>query len=277
MTKAKRDRVSAGGDRQLIDEALDGRRVRHPAKTAQAARAKWRRFDPVRRDSVMGERVIRNRIPVTTDAPHGRLWPWWINELARKESAWLATRSGAMRWRPDVVVPGDDLTRGTEAAAHTREHGWPLGLPGELFSAAPLDANRTSDRLREEGRIGADVVGAVVTVASRSLSVDDADVPDIESKQGRKRRPKRKHVLRARIDGRAIWPDIRNRARRSHRRMRLRGERIRRFQSPRRPPECPVDVSHAGRIDRLLRHLQHERVMPPLIGQGGRRRPGHAQ
>ena len=52
-----------------------------------------------------------------------------------------------------------------------------------------------SDRLREEGGIGADVVGAVVAVASRSLSVDDADVPDVEAKQGRKRRPKRKHVL----------------------------------------------------------------------------------
>ena len=55
------------------------------------------------------------------------------------------------------------------------------------------------------------------------------------------------------------------------------GERIRRFQSPRSPPERPVDVSHAGRVHRLLRHLRHERVKLPLIGQGGRRRPGHAQ
>ena len=100
-----------------------------------------------------------------------------------------------MRWRPDVVVPGDDLTRGIEASAHAREHGWPLGLPGELVSAAPLDANRMSDRLREEGRVGADVVGAVVAVAARSLSVDDPDLPDVQSKQWRKRRPKRKHVL----------------------------------------------------------------------------------
>jgi hypothetical protein len=78
-----------------------------------------------------------------------------------------------------------------------------------------------SDRLREEGGIGADVVGAVVAVASRSFSVNDADVPDVQPKQWRKRRPKGKHVLRARVDGRAIWPDIRDRARWSHRRMRL--------------------------------------------------------
>lgn len=100
-----------------------------------------------------------------------------------------------MRWRPDVVVPGDDVTRGTEPTAHAREHGWPLGLPGELVSAAPLDANRTSDRLREEGGIGADVVGAVVAIASRSLAVDDADLPDVQAKEWCKRRPKRKHVL----------------------------------------------------------------------------------
>src|SRR3954469_8694996 len=115
MTKAKRDRVSAGGGRQLVEEALDRRRVRHPTKTAQTARAEWRRFDPVRRGPVMGERVIRNRIPVTTDQPHGRRWPWWIDELGRKEPAWLTPRTGAMRWRPDVVVPGDDVTRGAEA------------------------------------------------------------------------------------------------------------------------------------------------------------------
>src|SRR3954469_8977778 len=126
VAKAKRDRVSTGSGRQLIDEALDGRRVRHPAKAAQTARAEWRRFDPVRSDSVMGKRVIRNRIPVATDQPNGRLRPRWIDELACEESAWITTRSSAMRWRPDVVVPGDDLTCGTEAATHVREHGWPL-------------------------------------------------------------------------------------------------------------------------------------------------------
>ena len=44
-----------------------------------------------------------------------------------------------------------------------------------------------------------------------------------------------------------------------------------------RPPERSVDVSHAGRVHRLLWHLRHERVKLPLIGQGVRRRPRHAQ
>src|SRR5215213_2192585 len=72
---------------------------------------------------MMGERVIWNRIPIATDPPNGRLWPWWIDELARKEPTWLTSQSGAMGWRPDVVVPGDDFTRGTDGR-RARARAW---------------------------------------------------------------------------------------------------------------------------------------------------------
>src|ERR1043166_3670029 len=71
-------------------------------------------------------------------------------ERTGQKTSGAAVWPARMGWRPNLVVPRDDVSLRIEASAHFHEHRRTKWFPHMFVVTHPLDAHRLSHRLRSE-------------------------------------------------------------------------------------------------------------------------------
>ena len=93
-----------------------------------------------------------------------------------KRAQQVAAGSGAqiMRWTPDFLRPVDRFAILVEQRAHLHDHRRGLGLVDEFLFPPPAHTDGFSRLLHSDDRsIRGGIIGAIVTVAARSLARDE--------------------------------------------------------------------------------------------------------
>src|SRR5436853_384396 len=84
--------------------------------------------------------------------------------------------TAAERGRPTLVLPRDDGAGAIERGALLDDEGEAVVLPRHLVATGKLHAHRPPHRLRHQGGVVGDGVGAVDAVTARPLPEDHVDV-----------------------------------------------------------------------------------------------------
>ena len=259
VAEPERDGIGPRRRRELVDEALVGERVLDPRRRAERA-GEERRVDRlrdhagVRDETLLLQQVTGNRVRVVRaerrerrrarpgrrerepDQGAGR-------QVRRADVAWAA----ATRGLEALVVPGDQVAVGVEAALDLHHHRRPVVLPDVLVAAHPLHAHRCTDRLRHQHRVDRGGVGAVEAVAAGALLVDHVHLLVLEAEHLRHGCAERIDALRRRPDGRLVRLHVGDRAGRAHRPVQLVRVVVGRLDDLRRAGERLVDVAVARR------------------------------
>src|SRR5258708_15412159 len=116
------------------------------------------------------------------DVERQRNWFWLGNakrlrHMLGRQHRPSATRPHRVSVAPDFEIPIGYRTVGVEGCLQFRHHRRPERLPGVFLLARPLHSNRRAGQsARDQGRIGRDIVRAVVAIAPGAFDVDAADV-----------------------------------------------------------------------------------------------------
>ena len=226
MSKPELDRVRASRNRQLVHEALDRKHIVIGAERAHRRYPKRHLRNEVMHHMGVGECVDRDRIAI---AAAFRQW----NRLRRRHREGLghmlgrqhaagAARPHRMGIAPDLEVPVRDLAVLVERGLQLRHHGRAVRLPGMFLLARPLHAHgHAGHRVRDQRRIRRGIVGAVMAIATGALDMDQVDTR-------RRHLQHLRNALTVRIDALRVGPnrhcavrELRDRAGRPDRPMRL--------------------------------------------------------
>jgi hypothetical protein len=172
-----------------------------------------------------------------------------INQLASKQVSWLAVGSRGVGRRPDLIVPGDDVSLVVESTTDVGDHWWALRLPGELVLAHPLHADRCSHRLREHRRISGAIVSTIVAVAAGPFLVHKVNLLLIHAKEGRHGVAQKVDTLRVAVNRGPVEPHIGDSARGSDGRMGLRCVLVPRLDRLSRRAERALDIAVVSHLD----------------------------
>ena len=187
----ERDGVGVRRGRELVGEALDREDVGDLSRRAQVGELQRRLLRPVHEHP--GVRHVVRRIAVLRDCA-GAL-PMLLRE-AGGVGGEQRTRAGRLRRQPHVGRPADDRAALVHARAHVDQLLRPLRIPPRLVLPRPLDSHRLADRLRDQHRVGRDVIAAVGAVRSRAVEKDDTDPRGIEAEHLREIRAQAVSALR---------------------------------------------------------------------------------
>ena len=230
MFQPELDGIGAGERRELIHETLDRKHVVISAERAHRRNPKRHVRNEVMHHMGVGEGVDRDRVAVAAAfRQRQRLWrrhrEGLRHVLGRQQRAGAA-RSHRMGVAPDLEIPVGDLAVAVERSFQLVIIAGPT-VPRRVPARASIARGSAARQCaRDQRSVGCGIVGAVVAVAAGAFDMDAADARRRHPQHLRDRLTVGINALRMGPDRHRTVGQLRDRAGRPDRAVRLIGPRI---------------------------------------------------